>query len=181
MNSQPTKSLWIAAHIFLIWLCFKKNKGYCWLFGPYFQRLGIELLRSLDCRWMHLSLVFTDSALWAGSIMESPCPCICVSVFLCHRCSFFGEFFFTSPQIWGGVCVCVERVGWVSCVMCHVLYVTCHMSRVTCHVSHVTCHVSCVTCHILFNFLPPSQKKLSVLLSASVKRFSVSRMRDFFF
>ena len=55
-------------------------------------------------------MFFTDSALWAGSVIESPCPSVCgyVSMSVCAiGCSFFGEVFFTSPQIWGGVCVCV--------------------------------------------------------------------------
>ena len=48
-------------------------------------------------------------------------------------------------------------------------------------VTHVTCHVSHVIIIIIFFFLPsPPPKKLSVLWSASVERFSVSRMRDFF-
>ena len=61
----------------------------------------------------------------------------------------------------------------------------CHMSHVTCHVSCVMCHVSRVTCHmsIFFNFFYfftiPLQKKILVLQSASVERFSVSRMRYF--
>ena len=44
-------------------------------------------------------------------------------------------------------------------------------------VTHVTCHMSRVT---WFIFLPSPPKKISVLWSASVERFSVSRMRDFF-
>ena len=42
---------------------------------------------------------FTDSALWAGSVIESPCPCVCLSFclsFCAIGCSFFGEVFFTS-------------------------------------------------------------------------------------
>ena len=27
-----------------------------------------------------LFVLFTDSALWAGSVIESPCPCVCLSV-----------------------------------------------------------------------------------------------------
>ena len=38
--------------------------------------------------------IFTDSALWAGSVIESPCPSVCVCV-CTIGCSFFGEVFFT--------------------------------------------------------------------------------------
>ena len=62
-------------------------------------------------------------------------------------CSFFLEVFFTSPQIWGGVCVCGGGLGG-----CHVSCVTCHMSHVTCHMSCVMCHVSHVMCHMHFFF-----------------------------
>ena len=42
-----------------------------------------------------INCFFTDSALWAGSVIESPCPCVCLSV-CAIGCSFFGEVFFTS-------------------------------------------------------------------------------------
>ena len=87
---------------------------------------------------------------WSRHVQMSVCQYVCAI-----GCSFFGEVFFTSPQIWGGVCVCGGGGCHVSCVTCHMSHVTCHMSRVTCHVSHVTCHVSHVTCHfflLLFFF-----------------------------
>ena len=43
--------------------------------------------------------VFTNSALLAELVLESPCPSVCVFVCLCVcaiECSFFGEVFFTS-------------------------------------------------------------------------------------
>ena len=52
---------------------------------------------------------------------------------------------------------------------------TWYMSRVTCHMSRVTCNF------FLFFYTFSAPKKLSVLWSALVERFSVSRMRDFFF
>ena len=30
------------------------------------------------------NMVFTDSALWAGLVVDSPCSSVCVSVTLCH-------------------------------------------------------------------------------------------------
>ena len=92
--------------------------------------------------------------------------------------------------------------------MWQVTHVTCHVSRVTCHMSCVTCHIFFFyhsspqknywsydphrsrdsvspVCGILFFiyfffYHSPPPKKILVLWSASVERFSVSRMRDFF-
>ena len=56
------------------------------------------LLEKMCCLIVVLS-IFTDSALWAGSVIESPCPSVCLFVCLsvcAIGCSFFGEVFFTS-------------------------------------------------------------------------------------
>ena len=56
-----------------------------------------------------------------------------------------------------------------------------HVSHVTCHVSHVTCHVSHVIFFYIYIFFTiPPKKNILVLWSASVERFIVSRMRDFY-
>ena len=77
--------------------------------------------------------IFTDSALWAGSVMESPCPCVCLDVCLyVPSGAVFLERSSSHPPKFGVGCVCVcGGVGWVSCVMCHVSHVTCHVSHVT--------------------------------------------------
>ena len=78
---------------------------------------------------------------WSRYVRLSVCLSVCLSV--PSGAVFFGEVFFTSPQIWGGVCV------WGGLGGCHVSRVTCHMSRVTCHLSRVTCHMS----HIFLFFI----------------------------
>ena len=47
--------------------------------------------------------VFTDSALWAGSVIESPCPSVCV--YVCHK-SFNRRLFFHTIE-WLGL---VQRI-----------------------------------------------------------------------
>ena len=70
--------------------------------------------------------LFTESAHWADSVIESRCPSVCVFVPCEEDLSFYWRGLLHIPQIWGGVCVCVR--GGVG-VMCHVSYVTCHVSH----------------------------------------------------
>ena len=54
-------------------------------------------LMSSSCKgfFLQMSGIFTDSALWAGSVIESPCPSVCqyvcLSVCLCHQVQFFSR------------------------------------------------------------------------------------------
>ena len=97
------------------------------------------LLTKYARRWA----IFTDSALWAGSVIESPCPCVCLSV--CYSVPSGAVFLERSSSHHNFHTVRARDLKFWHNVH-HPLCVTCHMSRVTCHVSRVTCHVS----HVIF-------------------------------
>ena len=104
---------------------------------------------------------FTDSGLWAGSVIELPCPyfCLFVSMSVPWVQFFWRGLLHIPPNLGWGVCVCV-RGGLGGC----------HVSRVTCHVSRVTCHVSRVTCHMSLKMLP--KLKTGVCFRSKILRAS---------
>ena len=55
------------------------TKGY-----PIFRELNFNAVldKGLLCLDLSLASIFTDSALWAGSVIELPCPSVCLFVCL---------------------------------------------------------------------------------------------------
>ena len=87
--------------------------------------------------------IFTESAHWADSVIESRCPCVCTSACVFVPCeedlSFHWRGLLHTP--------CVTPWG--------PLGVMCHVSCAMCHVSHVICHVSPapVTCNFFVFYI----------------------------
>ena len=63
--------------------CGGRDKFDIFIWVPRFLKGFYEITYIFHCD------IFTDSALWAGSVIESPCPSVCLSVCLCHRVQFF--------------------------------------------------------------------------------------------
>ena len=87
-----------------------------------------------DCPYI-MQYLFTESAHWADSVIESRCPCVCTSVCMSVPCEEDLSFH------WRGLLHTPCVTPWEGPPMCHVSRVMCHVSRVTCHVSLVTCQM----------------------------------------
>ena len=105
------------------------------------------VLKMTHPRWWHY--LFTESAHWADSVIESHCLSVSMCVCVSPPC----EIYFQASHWPTGHMTTSQASHWSpsphperahvgprgSHVMCRMLHVTCHVSHVTCHVSRVTC------------------------------------------
>ena len=95
------------------------------------KRILQNLMYKQEC-----SMVFTDSVLWAGPVVDSPCPSVCVSVILRH----------------------------LSHVICHMSHITCNVSNELFYNIFSTQKNLILKKIFLFHFLKNETKWLSQLV-----------------